>query len=933
MGTAGAYNPPHLAQVCSGNLSWNGSPVPPGTLELPRYPEESVLKTRALISLIVLLVACGQDGTGPGNQGPAPVAFVQVTTGNSTLLVGMTQQLAVTLKDANNNLLSGRPITWQSSNLSVATVSTTGVVTAVAPGPVTVTATSEGKAGQTSIQINPVPVASVAILPANGSLGLGQTSQMSAVPKDSVGHPLTNRAVTWASSDPGVVTITPTGLVTAAALGTSTITATCEGKTGTTIIAVDPIAVATVTVTPPTATVQVGITTTLTATPRDAGSNVLSGRVIDWTSSDSGVATVDPNGVVTGVTMGSVTISAHSEGHTGASTVTVIAGPPASIVIIPSPVTLIAGDSAQLEAVVLDIAGDTLAGQTITWSSASPGVAGVSQTGLVSGLAPGSAIITASSSGITATDSVTVIPVPVATVAVTPSSTQLGVGSTVQLSATARDSHGNVLINRPFAWASSDSTIAVVSSTGLVTGVSPGSVTISALSDGVAGSSDITVDPDPVATTVVSPSTATVGAGLAVQLTAHTLNSLGDTLVGRNVVWSSSAPGVASVDNNGLVIGIVAGSVTITANSEGVSGTATVSVVVNLAFPALDGGYAHTCSLTSTGNAYCWGLNLEGELGSGAFSPSSAVPVLVSGTTAFASLYPGGKHTCALTQAGAAWCWGGNSFGQLGRGDNLDSDVPGPVSGQLTFTALTGGFSFACGLVANGDAYCWGSNAQGELGDGTNTARNTPVLVSGGKTFVALSARGSHACGITATGVTVCWGRNSHGELGDGTKTNRSTPVVVQGGIQFASITTGSIHTCGLALDGTAYCWGDNTQSEIGDGTTTDRLTPVPVTGGLSFSAIRARGTHTCAITGGGTAYCWGHNAGGELGDGTTLDRTAPTAVQGGFAFTDISSGATFSCGVTTSSLLYCWGDNSSGQLGNGSYANSSVPVKVLGQP
>ncbi|MEO8201513.1 MAG: Ig-like domain-containing protein [Gemmatimonadota bacterium] len=861
------------------------------------------------------------------------MALVEISAGNSTLLVGMSEQLTVSLKDARNNALSGRPVSWQSSNIALATVSTTGLVTATGPGPVMITATSEGKAGQASFTINPVPVATVSVTPATGNLGLGQTSQLSATPKDSAGHPLIGRVVTWSSSDTSAITISSGGTVTAAGLGSSTITATVEGKTGTSALTVVLTAVNSVTVTPPTASVQVGITTTLAATARDVGNTILTGRVIDWTSSAPAIATVDPNGVVTGVTMGSVTITAQSEGKSGTATVTVLAGDPASIVISPSPVTLVFGDSTQLSAVVRDIAGDTLSGQSVSWSSSDQGVAVVSPTGLVTSVTVGTAIITASHGGITTTDTVTVNPIPVASVAVSPQALHLGVGSEVQLSAVPEDSHGHAVLNRPITWSSSDSSVATVSSTGLVTGVAPGNVSIVAQSDSGNGASNIIVDPDVVATTIVSPGTSSVGAGLAVQLTAITLGSNGDTLPGRNITWSSSTPGIASVDSNGLVTGAVAGTTTINATSEGVSGSATITVVVNLAFPALDGGYAHTCSLTSTGGAYCWGLNLEGELGSGAFSTYSAVPVLVSGTSSFSGLYPGGKHTCALAQDGSAWCWGGNALGQLGRGDNLDSDVPAPVMGGLTFTAMTGGYSHACGLVASGAAYCWGSNSQGELGDGTTNPRNAPVLVSGNRIFVTLSARGSHTCGITANGTTVCWGRNSDGELGDGTTSNRSTPVAVIGGQSFTSITTGAAHTCALTAAGTAYCWGDNSQAELGDGSMTNHSAPTAVTGGLTFQSIRARGTHTCAISGGGVAYCWGRNAAGQLGDGTTTDRTAPVAVQGGLTFTDVSSGANFSCGVTNSALLYCWGDNSSGQLGDGTFVNRSTPVKVLGQP
>lgn len=889
-------------------------------------------KCRVLLATVALLLACGKDSSGPSG-GSDPVASVAVSPASTSMMAGTTVQLSVEVLNAASTVLTGRPVRWRSSNDALATVSSTGLVTSHAPGSVTITASSEGRSGTSSITILPVPVASVTIVPAVAAIGHGTSSQLSAVTKDSAGGVLTGRVVAWQSSNPTVVSVSSGGLVTGVGTGSATITATSEGKSGTATITVDPIPVASVSVAPGTAQVGVAATTTLTATTKDANHQVLTGRVVAWFSSAPTIAQVDPTGVVTGLKMGQATITAISEGKTGSAIITVVAGAPASITVSPNPATVVENDSVQLTAVVMDAAGDTLAGQTVIWATLTPSIAGVNSSGRVLGLNPGAALITATSGPLSVTDTVNVTQIPVSSVQVAPAAVQLGIGSSAQLSATPRDGHGNSLVGRMVTWASSDSSVATVSPSGLVTGVSTGSATVSATSEGKTGTTNMVVDADPVATVVVSPSTQSIGAGLDVQLSAVTLSATGDTLTGRIITWASSAPSVATVDSTGLVAGKAAGSATITASSEGIDGTGSVDVVVNLAFPALDGGYAHTCSLTSGGDAYCWGLNAEGELGTGVFSASSAVPILVSGGVGFSSLYPGGRHTCGLTGAGVAYCWGGNNNGQLGDGSYTNSAVPLPVRGGLTFTALTGGFSHVCGLTPAGKAYCWGSNGVGELGDGSNTGSALPVAVNGNKVFVELSARGSHTCGLTAAGTAYCWGRNSNGELGDGTTSNRTSPVAVSGGMSFVEITTGAGHTCALTSTGAAYCWGDNALAEIGDGTLTDRLSPTAVSGGLAFQELKARGAHTCAITGSGAAYCWGENTGGQLGDGTTTNRSAPVAVLGGLSFTDVSSGATFSCGVTTSPLLYCWGDNSSGQLGDGSYGNSSVPVKVLGQP
>ncbi|MEP6573856.1 MAG: Ig-like domain-containing protein [Gemmatimonadota bacterium] len=885
-----------------------------------------------LIVALSVLVACGGDHTAPSAT-TVPVATVVVAPGTATILVGSTLQLSATLQDAAANPLTGRPVAWATSNGALATVSSGGLLTAVAAGPITVTASSGGKAGTAQITVNLVPVAAVSVVPGSGSVSLGKSSQLTAVTTDSVGHPLTGRPVTWASDNQASVTVSSSGVVTGVAYGNATITASSNGKNGTALISVDSANVATVTLAPTSLTIAVGASAPLSATTRDTAGQTLTGRVVSWSSSAPGVATVSATGVVSALTRGTATITASSEGKLGTASITTVPGAPASITLFPNPVTVGVGTSAQLQATVMDAGGDTLAGVSLTWSSSAPLIASVNGSGLVNGLTAGSAIIAASSGALSATDSVTVTQTPVATVTVSPPTVSLSVRSTAQLSATLKDASSATLLGRAIAWSSSDSTVASVSATGMVTAVNIGTATITATSEGKTGSAAISATAEPVGSVVIAPDTASVGAGVAIQLSAVVLGPTGDTLQGRPVTWLSGSPSTATVSPDGFVTGIVAGSTTISASSGGKTGTAAVTVLVNLAFPALDGGYSHTCSRTALGGAYCWGLNDDGELGSGLISPSSAVPVAVAGDISYASLYPGGKFTCALTGDGAAWCWGRNAEGQLGRGTLVTSASPGQVVGGLQFNALAAGYSHACGLIAGGVAYCWGTNSHGELGDGTTTGRLSPVAVAGGRTFVSISARGLHTCALTANGTAYCWGSNTNGEIGDGTKTNRTAPVAVSTTQKFVEITTGALHTCARTAAGDAFCWGDNALSEIGDGTATDRPRPTMVTGGLTFGSLRARGSHTCGVATGNQAYCWGYNAAGELGDGTTSNRAVPTAVAGGLNYTDLSSGASFSCGVTETSLLYCWGDNTYGQLGNGSFANSSLPIKVLGQP
>jgi len=196
-------------------------------------------------------------------------------------------------------------------------------------------------------------------------------------------------------------------------------------------------------------------------------------------------------------------------------------------------------------------------------------------------------------------------------------------------------------------------------------------------------------------------------------------------------------------------------------------------------------GMADTCGVSTAGEAYCWGYNDNGQLGNGTFV-DSRVPVLVSGERAWASVTsgPGGFHSCGVTAFGEAYCWGRNDSGQLGDPSRpVNSSVPVLVSGGHTWTSVTGGSYHSCGVTTAGTAYCWGAENSGQLGNGGTLGDNsvTPVLVSGGHTWAAVTGGQWHSCGVTTTDVAYCWGGHLYGGLGNGTITHSSVPVRVGG--------------------------------------------------------------------------------------------------------------------------------------------------------
>lgn len=265
----------------------------------------------------------------------------------------------------------------------------------------------------------------------------------------------------------------------------------------TTATPTNPPVVTTVTVTPPSASVAVGATTQLQATVKDAQGNPMGGQSVTWSTSSGATATVDANGLVTGVAAGQVTIMATSSGKSGTSSITVSAAAPVvtTVTVAPTSASVGVGATTPLTATVKDQAGNAMTGQTVTWTTSSASNATVSSSGVVTGVAAGSATITATSSGKSGTSAITVTaaaPV-VTTVTVAPTSASVMVGATTPLTATVKDQNGTVMSGQTVTWTTSNSAAATVSSSGVVSGVAAGSATITATSSGKQGTSAITV--------------------------------------------------------------------------------------------------------------------------------------------------------------------------------------------------------------------------------------------------------------------------------------------------------------------------------------------------------------------------------------------------------------------------------------------------------
>jgi alpha-tubulin suppressor-like RCC1 family protein len=478
----------------------------------------------------------------------------------------------------------------------------------------------------------------------------------------------------------------------------------------------------------------------------------------------------------------------------------------------------------------------------------------------------------------------------------------------------------------------------------------------------MASCSDDSVSPSSVVETVaVIPGVFSLLAGDTLRLTTIARGDIGNPLVGRPVVWETSSSSIATVSETGLVTGVGAGAAHITATIEGKVGTTEVTVsprFATAAFASVTAGGAHTCALTSSGVAYCWGRGESGQLGvpppvTTCLDPPVAcalVPFLVDGGLKFERLSAGGEHTCGLTSDGSAWCWGSNSYGQLGDGSQDSRNAPVAVATAERFTQIASGYGHTCAVTSAGAAWCWGENSRGELGDGTALRRLAPVRVAApaGVAFKQIAPAADYfrgfTCGLATTGTAWCWGANDRGQLGRGSRdlflNPHPEPEPVSGSLVFASLVAGfGDHVCGLTAAGAAYCWGGGSDGQLGDGLRLDSWLPLALPGGMTFVQLVSAGqsgdgAFTCGLTSGGAAHCWGSNNSGMVGDGTIGgQRTRPVAVTGGHQFASLSGGWVHACGRTIGGVVYCWGSSRVGQLGINYTTTIGTPVKVMGQP
>ena len=361
-----------------------------------------------------------------------------------------------------------------------------------------------------------------------------------------------------------------------------------------------------------------------------------------------------------------------------------------------------------------------------------------------------------------------------------------------------------------------------------------------------------------------------------------------------------------------------------------------------------------------TPRLFAWGVNGFGQLGTGTVASSLFItPVKTDGALAGKAVTSIGRTSSAplcITSTGEAFGWGLNLYGRT-QSDNTNNSTTEPVSVSIgalagkVVTEVSNGSDYSLALTSDGLIYGWGSNTTGQLGDGTTIQRLAPVAVTmtgalAGKTVTAISAGNLHAAALTSEGKVYCWGYNGVGQLGDGTPHQRLEPVAVDtsgvlAGKTVIAIAAANSYTVALTSEGKLYGWGRNDGGELGSGTMDFAvMNPVAVdtSGVLAGKTITKFGaqTHTVALTSDGLLFAWGSRQSGALGNGTNslVGQPSPVAVDiagalAGKTVVDISVGDHSTVALTSDGKAFAWGYNFWGGLGDGTATDQLTPVAV----
>src|SRR6202046_5753429 len=524
------------------------------------------------------------DGTTNLTVTAPTLTSITVTPADPSILKGQTEQFTATgtFSDHSTQNLTGTA-TWTSQTTAVATIAAGGLATGVKAGTSKIQAASGGGSGAPTLTVTAPSLVSIAVTPANPSIAKGTKEQFTATGtfSDNSTQNLTG-SVTRASAHTSVATISASGLAAGVGAGTSKIQATSGAVNGSTTLTVSAATLESIAVTPANPSIAKGTTKQFTATGTFSDSSTQNlTSTVTWSSQTTSVATIAAGGLATGVATGRSTIKAASGAVSGSTTLTVTAATLVSIAVTPASPSIKAGAKQQFTATgtFSDNSTQNLT-SSVTWSSATTGVATITTGGMATGVAPGTSTIKAVSGAISGSTTLTVTAATLVSIAVTPANPSVKVGAKQQFTATGTFSDNSTQnLTSSVTWSSATTGVATITTGGLATAVAAGTSTIKAVSGAISGSTTLTVTAVTLVSIAVTPANPSIAKAATQQFTATgTFSDNSTQNLTSSVTWSSGTTSVATITTGGLATGVAAGTSTIKAASGAISGSTTLTV-------------------------------------------------------------------------------------------------------------------------------------------------------------------------------------------------------------------------------------------------------------------------------------------------------------------------------------------------------------------